>query len=140
MDMATKIQYLTLDVISNVGLGEAFGDLKADEDINDYLKSCEIGLRIGNTAFALGTSWLREVPILGKRIGPSESDARGYGRMMAYVEYHHSKVISWLTIPKQRGSKVRHRAYVEINGRKIRYARVVHPPWYRGGRLVPRGV
>lgn len=83
MDMATKMQYLTLDVISDVGLGRAFGDLKADEDVNDYLKASEEGLRIGNMAFGLGTSWLRDVPIIGPAISPSEKDERGFGKMMA---------------------------------------------------------
>lgn len=83
MDMASKIQYLTLDVISDVGLGTPFGDLKADQDVNDYLKASEEGLRIGNIAFGLGTSWLREVPIIGPAISPSEKDPSGFGRMMA---------------------------------------------------------
>ncbi|KAF2791473.1 pisatin demethylase [Melanomma pulvis-pyrius CBS 109.77] len=83
MDMATKMQYLTLDVISDVGLGKAFGDLKADADVNDYLKASEEGLYIANLSFGLGISWLRNVPILGKAISPSEKDARGFGKMMA---------------------------------------------------------
>ncbi|KAF2133154.1 cytochrome P450 [Dothidotthia symphoricarpi CBS 119687] len=83
MDMAKKIPFFTLDVISHVGLGKAFGDLRADEDVNDYLKSSEEGLKIGNTAFALGLSWLREVPIIGPVLSPSEKDVSGFGRMMA---------------------------------------------------------
>jgi cytochrome P450 len=83
MDMATKIQYLTLDVISSVGLGKAFGDLKADDDVNDYLKASEEGLKIGNMAFGMGSSWLRNVPIIGPAISPSEKDAKGFGKMMA---------------------------------------------------------
>lgn len=83
MDLAKKIPYFTLDVISHIGLGKAFGDLVADEDVNDYLKSTQEGLKIGNTAFALGLAWLREVPIIGPAISPSEKDVSGYGRMMA---------------------------------------------------------
>ena len=83
MDLAAKIQYLTLDVISDVGLGQPFGDLKADADVNDYLKSSEEGLTIGNVSWALGISWLRDVPLLGKAISPSEKDERGFGKMMA---------------------------------------------------------
>lgn len=82
MNLATKIQYFTLDVISHVGLGSAFGDLKADEDINGYLASCEEGLTIGNLSWGLGISWLRDVPVLGKMISPSEHDVKGFGRMM----------------------------------------------------------
>ncbi|KAF1837310.1 pisatin demethylase [Decorospora gaudefroyi] len=83
MDLAEKIPFFTLDVISHVGLGEAFGDLKADEDLKDYLKSTEEGLKIGNTAFAMGIAWLKDTAIIGPAISPSEKDVAGYGNMMA---------------------------------------------------------
>jgi cytochrome P450 len=83
MDMAEKIPFFTLDVISHVGLGEAFGDLKADKDLKGYLKSTEEGLKIGNTAFAMGIAWLKDMPIIGPAMSPSEKDAAGYGNMMA---------------------------------------------------------
>jgi hypothetical protein len=83
MDLAEKIPFFTLDVISHVGLGEAFGDLKADKDLKDYLKSSEAGLKIGNTAFAMGIAWLRDTSIIGPAISPSEKDATGFGNMMA---------------------------------------------------------
>ncbi|KAL8737957.1 MAG: hypothetical protein Q9181_001179 [Wetmoreana brouardii] len=85
MDLAAKIQYLTLDVISAVGLGQPFGDLRADADVNDYLKSSEEGLMISNISLGLGISWLRDVPLLGKAISPSEKDERGFGKMMAHA-------------------------------------------------------
>jgi cytochrome P450 len=83
MDLAEKIPFFTLDVISQVGLGQAFGDLKADKDLNNYLKSSEVGLRVGNTAFAMGIAWLRDTPIIGPAISPSEKDESGFGNMMA---------------------------------------------------------
>lgn len=83
MDLAQKIPFFTLDVISHIGLGEAFGDLTADHDVKDYLKSSEEGLKIGNTAFAMGIAWLKEMPIIGPAISPSEKDTTGFGNMMA---------------------------------------------------------
>jgi cytochrome P450 len=83
MDLASKIVYLTLDVISAVSLGTAFGDLKTDSDVNGYLHAAETGLYLGNMALGLGTSWLANVPILGPAISPSEKDAKGFGKMMA---------------------------------------------------------
>lgn len=83
MDLAQKIPFFTLDVISHIGLGTPFGDLKANKDVNDYLKSSEEGLKIGNTAFAMGLGWMRETPVIGPAISPSEKDLTGYGRMMA---------------------------------------------------------
>ncbi|KAJ4355238.1 hypothetical protein N0V95_003133 [Ascochyta clinopodiicola] len=83
MDLAQKIPFFTLDVISHIGLGTPFGNLKANKDVNDYLRSSEEGLKIGNTAFAMGIAWMRETPIIGPAISPSEKDLTGYGRMMA---------------------------------------------------------
>ncbi|KAF2000019.1 pisatin demethylase [Amniculicola lignicola CBS 123094] len=83
MDLAEKMAYLTLDVISDVGLGKPFGDLKSDTDVNDYLKASEDGLAIGNMAFGMGTSWMRNAPVIGKAISPSEKDTTGFGKMMA---------------------------------------------------------
>jgi cytochrome P450 len=83
MDLAKKIPYFTLDVISHVGLGQPFGDLKADADVKDYLKASEEGLKIGNTAWAMGLAWLKDTPVIGPAISPSEKDASGFGRMMA---------------------------------------------------------
>ncbi|OJJ07012.1 hypothetical protein ASPVEDRAFT_46392 [Aspergillus versicolor CBS 583.65] len=83
MDLAKKVQYFTLDVISSVGLGKTFGMLQSDTDTDNYLQSSEEGLAIGNTALALGFSWIAQAPILGRFIAPSPSDNNGFGKMMA---------------------------------------------------------
>jgi cytochrome P450 len=83
MDLAKKVQYLTLDVISDVGLGQAFGMLKADTDLNGYIKSGEEGLTIANTSVGLGINWILQIPWVGKLLGPSEKDKSGFGKMMS---------------------------------------------------------
>lgn len=83
MDLAKKVQYFTLDVISNVGLGKAFGMLQSDRDVDNYLQSSEEGLAIGNTALAMGFSWLTQAPFIGRFIAPSPKDNNGFGKMMA---------------------------------------------------------
>jgi cytochrome P450 len=83
MDLAKKIPYFTLDVISHVGVGQPFGNLLADKDQKDYLKASEEGLKIGNTVWAMGLLWLRNTPIIGPAISPSEKDSAGFGKMMA---------------------------------------------------------
>lgn len=83
MDLAKKVQYFTLDVISSVGLGKAFGMLQRDRDVDDYLQSSEEGLAIGNTALAMGFSWITQAPIIGRFIAPSPKDNNGFGKMMA---------------------------------------------------------
>ncbi|KAL5342230.1 cytochrome P450 [Aspergillus crustosus] len=83
MDLAKKVQYFTLDVISSIGLGKTFGMLQSDQDVEDYLQSSEEGLAIGNTALALGFSWITQAPFIGMFIAPSPKDNNGFGKMMA---------------------------------------------------------
>jgi cytochrome P450 len=82
MDLARKIQYFTLDVISTIGFGEAFGDIQADADLNDYIKSGEQGLTIVTISAALGLTKYLQWPPIARLLGPSEKDASGFGRMM----------------------------------------------------------
>ncbi|KJZ72064.1 hypothetical protein HIM_08519 [Hirsutella minnesotensis 3608] len=58
LDLAQKLQFLTLDVISSVGLGRSFGTLRADADTQGFAAIAEGALGTANTALALG---LREV-------------------------------------------------------------------------------
>ena len=83
MDMAKKVQFFTLDVISTVGLGKSFGMLQSDRDVDNYLQSSEEGLAIGNTALAMGFSWLTQAPFIGQFVAPSPKDNNGFGKMMA---------------------------------------------------------
>ena len=83
MDLATKVQFFTLDVISSVGLGKAFGMLQRDQDVDNYLQSSEEGLTIGHNALAMGFSWIAQAPLVGKFIAPSPKDNNGFGKMMA---------------------------------------------------------
>lgn len=84
-DLARKIQYFTLDVISTVGFGQAFGDIKADADLNGYIASGEEGLMVVTISAALGLTPILQWPPLARLLGPSEKDAGGFGKMMAVV-------------------------------------------------------
>lgn len=83
MDLAKKIQYFTLDVISAVGLGKTFGMLRSDTDVDDYLKSSEEGLAAVSFAMATGINWIAQAPFIGKFIAPSPTDNNGFGKMIA---------------------------------------------------------
>ena len=83
MVLAKKVQYFTVDVISSVGLGKTFGMLQSDHDVDNYLQSSEEGLAIGNTALAMGFSWITQMPFIGRFIAPSPKDNKGFGKMMA---------------------------------------------------------
>lgn len=83
VDVAQKIQFFALDVISAVGLGRRFGMLDADADVDGYLGSCDDGLAAANVVLGLGLAPLVHSPWLGRFACPSPGDARGFGRMMA---------------------------------------------------------
>jgi cytochrome P450 len=82
IDLSKKIQFFTMDVISALGMGRPFGMLRADADIDHYIRSSEEGLRIANTFGALGLSWLAQAPVIGKFICPQAMDKAGFGAMM----------------------------------------------------------
>ncbi|KAJ0385372.1 hypothetical protein COL922a_006532 [Colletotrichum nupharicola] len=83
MDLAKKVQYFTLDVVSDVGLGKTFGMLTADADVDGYLQSAEQGLTAASFALAFGLSWLAQAPVIGRFLAPSPTDDNGFGRMIA---------------------------------------------------------
>lgn len=82
MDLARKVQYLTLDVISTLSLGEPFGMLTSDEDAHGYIKSGEEGLWICNLSLGLGFNWIIQIPWIGKHLMPSDKDITGFGKMI----------------------------------------------------------
>lgn len=79
MDFGEKASFFTLDVISELAFGHAFGYLEHDRDVYDYLKISETFIPI---AVALA-----DVPSLAdllhsrilRGILPSESDKVGFG-------------------------------------------------------------
>ena len=96
VDLARKIQYFTLDVISTIGFGEAFGDLDADADVGAYVESSEQGMRLITVVAALGLTRVFHWPPVARLLGPSEQDQAGFGRMMGVARamidhrYHRS--------------------------------------------------
>jgi cytochrome P450 len=82
VDIGQKIQYFALDVISTVGFGEPFGDIKADADLNDYIKSTEEAMTMMKISLALGMAPILQWPPIARILGPKESDKRGFGKML----------------------------------------------------------
>ncbi|KAF2756982.1 cytochrome protein [Pseudovirgaria hyperparasitica] len=81
MDLAMKVQYLALDIISDIGLGQSFGDLKAEADNHDYIASGAIGLRITFMKIALGLTSFFDNYYVASLLGPSEKDKTGFGKV-----------------------------------------------------------
>ncbi|OJD17754.1 hypothetical protein AJ78_02163 [Emergomyces pasteurianus Ep9510] len=86
VDVARKVQYLTLDVISTLAFGRTFGFLDKDGDLFDYIKTTEESLPLMQMIALL--PWL--VNVLQSRLFeaflPSHTDVVGLGRVMGIAK------------------------------------------------------
>ncbi|EDN09223.1 predicted protein [Histoplasma mississippiense (nom. inval.)] len=110
VDIARKVQYLTLDVISTLAFGRTFGFLDKDGDLFDYIKTTEESLPLMQMIALL--PWLVNVlqSRLFKAFLPSHTDVVGVGKVMGIAKevvserYGDSKI----TKPDMLGSFVAH--------------------------------
>lgn len=87
IDFARAVQYFTLDSITRIAFGEAFGYLTTDSDVYGYIESLEIMMpRI---------SFVNDIPLLRDALfskwgllltGPSKKDPKGWGKLLAVAE------------------------------------------------------
>lgn len=83
-DLATAVQYFTMDAITKVAYGKEFGFLETDSDVYHAIGGAEEGIPF--------LVMLGEMPFLGriftqpwvlKLVGPKKTDANGMGRILA---------------------------------------------------------
>ncbi|RBQ67894.1 hypothetical protein FVER14953_13512 [Fusarium verticillioides] len=85
-DFGYKAQYFTLDVISALAFGEAFGDLETDSDVNGYITAMEESMpTIITTTVMPWMIKLLQLPIFRSML-PSDKDKAGVGRVMAIAK------------------------------------------------------
>ncbi|KAJ9655215.1 hypothetical protein H2201_008852 [Coniosporium apollinis] len=87
MDLGRKAQFFTLDVITKIAFGEAFGDLERDEDMYKYIQSTEemlVVIILFSTVPLL--SWLISFEWVAKMAFPSGQEATGVGRLIAVAQ------------------------------------------------------
>ncbi|KAF2467480.1 cytochrome P450 [Lindgomyces ingoldianus] len=86
MDFAQKAQYFTLDVISDLAFGHAFGYLEQDDDVFDYIKITNsyipIMLILANVPSLANLLHSR----LFRGLLPSESDKLGFGAFIGVAK------------------------------------------------------
>ncbi|KAH6691663.1 benzoate 4-monooxygenase cytochrome P450 [Plectosphaerella plurivora] len=86
MDLAMKTQYLTLDVITTVSFGGAFGFLEMDEDVHSYIEMTEKSMPMMLFLSVLpGLAAFMQSPIF-RRFMPSERDHVGFGQFIAIAK------------------------------------------------------
>jgi cytochrome P450 len=86
MDLAEKVQYFTLDVISALAFGRPFGHLKEDADVYDYIKIVKSFIPV-LSVFGL-LPWLSNLfhsrPF--RRLLPKDSDKLGFGAFIGVAK------------------------------------------------------
>ena len=84
-DLGQKVQYFTLDVISDIAFGEPFGFLETDSDVYKYIETTEQTLpMVMVTTVVPSLVMLLASPLLKSAL-PSDKDVLGFGRVMRYV-------------------------------------------------------
>ncbi|KAH8764092.1 cytochrome P450 [Hyaloscypha sp. PMI_1271] len=82
VDMAEKLQLLTLDIISEIAFGDPFGNLESDEDISSYMETTKNMMPL---IILLGT-WPELAKVFFwkplRRFLPKETDTSGVGKLM----------------------------------------------------------
>ena len=89
LDFGRKAQFFTLDVISSLAFGKAFGFLSSDSDLFEYCRTFEE--QMPSIIFTTIYPWLVNVlqwPII-KSAMPSERDPIGFGKIIGYVVAHY---------------------------------------------------
>lgn len=82
MNIARKVQYLALDVISDIGFGQAFGDLTSDSDVDGYIAASESAIMFIVVLCGTGLMSIIQWPPLARLVFPREGDKSGIGKVM----------------------------------------------------------
>ncbi|KAF2996861.1 hypothetical protein E8E13_004378 [Curvularia kusanoi] len=84
VDLAEKLQYFTLDTISDLAFGKPLGYLQQDADPYDYLEAIDASMPVYSTLGNL--PWLANLlhSPLFRRFLPSERDKGGFGAIIGF--------------------------------------------------------
>ncbi|KAG7108138.1 Cytochrome monooxygenase ABA1 like protein [Verticillium longisporum] len=86
MDFASKMQYLTLDIITSLAFGECFGYLSQDKDVHNYIQITEESMPVMMTLSVLPSlAAIMQSPFF-RRAMPSEHDRVGLGKFIAVAK------------------------------------------------------
>jgi hypothetical protein len=81
-DFGRKTQYFTIDVITHIAFGKAFGYLATDSDRYEYIKTIEETMGAAMMVTVLPwINWVLQTRLM-KRILPDEKDPTGFGKIL----------------------------------------------------------
>ncbi len=87
VDFGRVAQYFTLDVITAIAYGRAFGYLSNDKDVFEYIETLEGIVPFMNFLSVLPTlSRILSTRLVRRLIGPSANDKHGIGKLMGFVD------------------------------------------------------
>lgn len=87
LDFAKIAQYFTLDVITAIAYGKAFGYLSKDADVHGYIETTEALVPVMNFVSVLPTlTRFVNLPWVRALARPSVRDKKGMGKLMAFVD------------------------------------------------------
>jgi hypothetical protein len=86
VDFSLLSRYFTLDVVTRLAFGTAFGYLEEGTDMYGWIGMVDQAM--GFMIMAMDIPWLRRMlfsPFLFSIVGPKETDEKGVGKMLRYV-------------------------------------------------------
>ena len=94
-DIGKRIEFLTVDIITRICLGTAFGCIASDSDKYDFLETVKQGSSFCQYLSVLHELnsllfYITKIPILGRCLIPQSSDESGVGRILGV-----SKAVIW---------------------------------------------
>jgi hypothetical protein len=95
VDFALKTQFFTLDVISDIAMGKAFGNVNANEDTSSLVKASDetLSMVILLAAFLWLENFFFAYPF--KLLLPPDKDTVGLGKLIGFVvsfPFHQAKL------------------------------------------------
>ena len=81
MDLAQKLHFFAMDVISTIGFGKCYDLLTRDADPEGFTESLHHGLEVSHRQVALGTWRLNWIPFLGPKPNPDIDRNTGFYKM-----------------------------------------------------------
>lgn len=76
------MQYLTLEVVTSLSLGQAFGWVKEDKDVHEYIETMWFNFRILNFLMSYPPSMrFLSLPMIQRSMAPSMKDRTGLGKI-----------------------------------------------------------
>ena len=87
VDLARKVQYLTLDVITALAFSKRFGYTEQDTDLYSYIKITEDSMPVMMFLSIFPSLALVLQSPLFRRLLPSEHDRVGFGKFISYVDW-----------------------------------------------------